>query len=617
VEYPANLSTVIGVGAVTNRGLRSDYSNYGDALDIVAPSNGAAGVRTIDRMGDSGYSRGNYALDFGGTSAACPVVSGVAALLLSAYPDLTAQQATNLLYITAKDIGTAGRDLEHGYGIVDAFAALQAAGGTGGDVSVGYCNAKGLSVRDEWIGEVRLGNFINTSGAAGYSDFTNQIIKVAAGGTYELSITPAYSADRYPDVFRVWIDYDQNEVFDANELVFEDGPTDQTVRGTIAIPATASGSTRMRVALKFESSPEACEVFDYGEVEDYTIQFGEEDNSTICSVPTGLAVDIAADRSAVLSWNAMPEATTYDLRIRTVGGNWIPFDAIEGTSIQLTNFTIGTIYEFSVRSSCSDTQLSEFSDDFQFEFVEDAGSSTDYCAANGGISQYQWIDLIELNEIINPSGDNGGYADFTEQVANIQAGATETIYISKGPNTSYIFYWTIYIDYNQNGTFEDDELIVKGESESNDVLFAEFDVPTDATLGQTRLRILMKYDDSADACGEFTYGEVEDYTVNIRAIGTNIMQAQRPEAIALNEPLASDPTIELFPNPTSDFVQLRHVSLSGATTVQLLNGQGQLIRTIENWTGRKIDVRDLAEGYYILRVQAEKEKLVIPFMIAR
>ncbi|MEM9848162.1 MAG: S8 family serine peptidase, partial [Bacteroidota bacterium] len=190
VEYPANLETVMGVGAVTNRGLRSDYSNYGRTLDIVAPSNGAAGVRTIDRMGAEGYANGNYTGNFGGTSAACPVVSGVAALLLSAYPDLTAAQATSILLNTANDMGATGKDEEYGYGRVDAYAALLAAGG---NESFGYCAAQGQSVADEWIGGFELGDYSNSSDAQTYSDFTDEIITLEAGQTYPISITPNYS----------------------------------------------------------------------------------------------------------------------------------------------------------------------------------------------------------------------------------------------------------------------------------------------------------------------------------------------------------------------------------------------------------------------------------------
>ncbi|WP_175574454.1 HYR domain-containing protein [Algoriphagus marinus] len=127
VDYPANNPNVIAVGAFRNTGLISSYSNQGTALDITAPSNGAAGVRTTDRMGAAGYSAGNYTNTFGGTSAACPVVSGVAALVLSMNADLTDAEVKKILYLTAIDMGTPGRDNTFGHGRVNAFASVIAA----------------------------------------------------------------------------------------------------------------------------------------------------------------------------------------------------------------------------------------------------------------------------------------------------------------------------------------------------------------------------------------------------------------------------------------------------------------------------------------------------------
>lgn len=140
VDYPANLPAVVAVGAFGNDGIKSDYSNAGTALDIAAPSNdvssagflSGAGVRTIDRPGSAGYDAGNYTTSFGGTSAACPVVAGVAALVLSVDGSLTSTAAKNLLYSTAIDMGTSGFDTSYGNGRVNAFAAVTAAGGTGG-----------------------------------------------------------------------------------------------------------------------------------------------------------------------------------------------------------------------------------------------------------------------------------------------------------------------------------------------------------------------------------------------------------------------------------------------------------------------------------------------------
>ncbi|MGH6781942.1 MAG: S8 family peptidase, partial [Sphingomonadaceae bacterium] len=72
---------VIAVGAVDYKGMVSYYSNPGASLLVSAPSsNLSVGITTTDLSGASGKDAGDYRTDFGGTSAAAPVISGVAAL---------------------------------------------------------------------------------------------------------------------------------------------------------------------------------------------------------------------------------------------------------------------------------------------------------------------------------------------------------------------------------------------------------------------------------------------------------------------------------------------------------------------------------------------------------
>jgi Subtilase family len=102
-------------------------SNYGSALDISAPG---VWLTTTDIMGDPGASSGNYNVLFNGTSGAAPIVSGVAGLILSANPYLTANDVQAILQNTADDVNGAqypGWDIYMGYGRVNANRAVQAA----------------------------------------------------------------------------------------------------------------------------------------------------------------------------------------------------------------------------------------------------------------------------------------------------------------------------------------------------------------------------------------------------------------------------------------------------------------------------------------------------------
>ena len=130
IEFPANMDETIAVGAIKKNGSLWSYSCGGSNLDLVAPSgniNGLGDVVTTDRTAPNGINPvGNYMSNFGGTSAACPQVAGVVALMLSANPNLTASQVRTVLRNTARDVNTYGFDYATGCGLVDAYEAVNA-----------------------------------------------------------------------------------------------------------------------------------------------------------------------------------------------------------------------------------------------------------------------------------------------------------------------------------------------------------------------------------------------------------------------------------------------------------------------------------------------------------
>lgn len=145
VRYPACVPSAFSVGAIHLNDSIWDYSNYGSSLDIVAPSgdvNRQGDVWTIDQMGKDGANTpggvftcqpghpidGDYYCSFGGTSAAAPIVSGVAALLISKDSSLFAYEIYDILRfsaVTELDSDTiTPPDTAYGYGRVDAFRAI-------------------------------------------------------------------------------------------------------------------------------------------------------------------------------------------------------------------------------------------------------------------------------------------------------------------------------------------------------------------------------------------------------------------------------------------------------------------------------------------------------------
>jgi hypothetical protein len=118
--FPAAYDCVLGVGAVDRNAQRASFSTTGLGVDIVAPG---VSIYGPDVSGQKGYSQGDYA-NASGTSFAAPHASGVAALLFSARPDLSAWDVLEIIQRSARDLGKPGFDPEYGYGLLDAGAAL-------------------------------------------------------------------------------------------------------------------------------------------------------------------------------------------------------------------------------------------------------------------------------------------------------------------------------------------------------------------------------------------------------------------------------------------------------------------------------------------------------------
>ncbi|MDR7280767.1 type VII secretion-associated serine protease mycosin [Catenuloplanes atrovinosus] len=115
IAFPAYIDSVVAVGATGRDGAIADISTSGEKLDLAAP-----GVDLLSTWTGQTYQPGT------GTSASAAIVSGVAALVWSRYPELSAAEVVHRMTATAVDKGAPGRDPEYGFGIVDPVAALTA-----------------------------------------------------------------------------------------------------------------------------------------------------------------------------------------------------------------------------------------------------------------------------------------------------------------------------------------------------------------------------------------------------------------------------------------------------------------------------------------------------------
>ncbi len=140
---------------------------------------------------------------------------------------------------------------------------------------------------------------------------------------------------------------------------------------------------------------------------------------------------------------------------------------------------------------------------------KDNKGGKDYCDGSGGCDEY--ISNVEVGDINNASVCTE-YGDYTNLSTTMNAGDSYPITITNGNS------WNgdecmIWVDWNQNEEFDDNEAI--STNGGPDVYTANIIPPDDALGGSTRMRIRLQYFGTPEPCGTTTYGEVEDYTIDV------------------------------------------------------------------------------------------------------
>ena len=517
-----------------------------------------------DNVGVTGYDVYKDGILLGSTASTTYAVSGLTA------------STTYSFYVIAKD--AAG----------NVSPASNTVSVTTSAVSLAYCTSLGSSTADEKIGKVVFGTINNTStGTAGYENFTALSTNVTANTATTITITPSWTSTVYAEGYAVFIDYNQNGVFtDAGETVFTKAASTTTpVSGTFTIPATASlGATRMRVSMKYNGVPTACETFSYGQVEDYTVNIQAAVVDTTAPTAPTLTASGTTSSATNLAWSGATDnvgVASYDVYQGGV------FKAnVTTTTYAVTGLTASTTYSFYVIAKDAAGNVSPASNTVS---VTTTVVTLTYCASQGNITTDEKIGKVVFGTISNTSTGTAGYENFTALSTNAVRGTAYTITITPNwTSTVYSEGYAVFIDYNQNGVFTDaGETVFTKATSTTTPATGTFTIPATATLGATRMRVSMKYNGTPTSCETFSYGQVEDYTVNISLTAREI---------AGNNALS----FNLYPNPVKGGV-LNISNLESPSTYRIFNMMGQELGSgkIEN---ESIYVGSLKVGTFLIEV---------------
>jgi len=203
----------------------------------------------------------------------------------------------------------------------------------------------------------------------------------------------------------------------------------------------------------------------------------------------------------------------------------------------------------------------------------------DYCESiSENASNDEWIQNIAFPSlgIENESGNDDGYGDFTsieEGFVSLEQGKTYSLDITAGfAGQLYTERVKAWIDYNQNGLFDNAEQLLLGTINSTSPLSTDITIPEGALLGKTRMRVILRYGNNTNFGGcanGYNFGETEDYCVNI---------IEPIDTVTHTTSIIEGENFNVYPNPASDNIQIDFDNHFGnQANVSLHSSNGALI----------------------------------------
>ncbi len=459
-----------------------------------------------------------------------------------------------------------------------------------------YCASSYSNTADDWITNVTFNTINNTSGQEGvgsYGDYTGTSTSVTSGQIYNLSVS--FISSTYTQHVFAFIDWNQDLDFDdSGEAIDLGSGADATLNLDITIPISATpGNTRMRIIEQFSSDPVACDVHSssYGETEDYTINiidtyctssysdatFDWITNVTFNTINNTSGQDGANSLGNYTSLStSLGSGQTYNLSVSFVSSGYTQYvsaffdwnqdndfdDAGEtfdlGSGIDATlnldipipaTATYGTtrmriIEQYNISPGACDAHPDIYGETEDYSIV----IQDPYCISTYSNTGDDWMTNVTFNTINNTTGQDGSdsYGDYTATTTSISTGQTYNLSVSFSSST-FTQYVTAFIDWNQDFDFDDTDETQYLGSGADATLNLDITVPAGATLGNTRMRIIEQWDTQPTACNTHptTYGETEDYTLNITSSPMAFVSSTTTQN-NINDILANTTDIEII-----------------------------------------------------------------------
>lgn len=221
------------------------------------------------------------------------------------------------------------------------------------------------------------------------------------------------------------------------------------------------------------------------------------------------------------------------------------------------------------------------------------------CQPEADCSVGDGFQLFSIAEINNASACEG-YGDFTNLIANLAPGSTNSLTITTGYGDQNV---TVWIDFNDDSEFTNDEVVVPnfviapGQAAGTHTETVDLIIPANAAIGEHRMRAKSNWQAPvpADACEETQYGETEDYTANVGELGVYDYEISNSELL-------------ISSSDNNQFEVVMKTEFDGSVFLAIYNMLGQevgfnkRVPRINNSYKLNVDMSNMSSGVYVIRM---------------
>ncbi|MBL7964710.1 MAG: T9SS type A sorting domain-containing protein [Flavobacteriales bacterium] len=408
-----------------------------------------------------------------------------------------------------------------------------------------YCIPSSSCTFPDIISNVTFAGINNTTACdaptGGFTFFSALTASVTQSSTYSLSITTSGDTEGAA----AWIDYNQNNTFEASELVISGylGTVPAVYTTNVTIPITAlPGTTRMRVRCVYAQNPTAlanppCDNVTWGETEDYVVSIAAASGCTGTPVagtvnpPSGACP--GAGFTLTVSGGTLASGTTFQWESSTDNIIYTPISGATGASYASPAVVVTTWFRRVITCTASGQSATTPG----LSVAPGTLSVACYCTSNATstadteILGFSFASLANnpaspCTDIAGPGSLLNRYANYTTLPAPVVfQGVSYPFSVIAGSCSAFNYgkAFKIFIDWNRNGVLSDpgEEAYVSPAIGSvQETVNGNILIPVSALTGNTLMRVVLMettVPSSILPCGTYTWGETEDYFVNVAA----------------------------------------------------------------------------------------------------